>query len=256
MQTRRDFIKTAGLAGAATLLPWRPNVCRLAADAIPGGTLDPALIPKYSLPLVIPAAMPRAGKIHQRKARSIDYYEIAAGQFRQQVLPPGMPQTTVWGYGSPGLPGSFNYPGFTIEAKWERPVRVNWINGLVDSAGNYLPHLLAVDPTLHWANPPGPRDARPSYSTTPGAYRGPVPIVTHLHGGHSAEESDGFMQAWYLPVAGDLPSGYFTTGTWYDTFKAKFEAIWGQSWAPGAALFHYDKRRGQPHSGITTTPWA
>ena len=36
-----------------------------------------------------------------------------------------------------------------------RPVRVKWINDLVDADGKYLPHLLPVDPTLHWANPPG-----------------------------------------------------------------------------------------------------
>ena len=34
-------------------------------------------------------------------------------------------------------------------------MRVKWINELVDANGNYLPHLLPVDPTLHWANPPG-----------------------------------------------------------------------------------------------------
>ena len=38
---------------------------------------------------------------------------------------------------------------------WKRPVRIKWINELVDANGNYLPHLLPVDPTLHWANPPG-----------------------------------------------------------------------------------------------------
>ena len=47
-----------------------------------------------------------------------------------------------------------------------RPVRVKWINELVDADGNYLPHLLPVDPTLHWANPPGGatgRDTRPEF---------------------------------------------------------------------------------------------
>ena len=34
-------------------------------------------------------------------------------------------------------------------------MRVKWINDLKDANGNYLPHLLPVDPTLHWANPPG-----------------------------------------------------------------------------------------------------
>jgi len=69
-----------------------------------------------------------------------------------------------------------NAPSLTIEARWGRPVRVKWINGLKDANGGFLPHLLPVDPTLHWANPPGGaagRDMRPQFDTTPGAYIGP-----------------------------------------------------------------------------------
>ena len=64
-----------------------------------------------------------------------------------------MPSTTVWSYGSVQFPGtvaeggSFNYPAFTIESKWQKPARVKWINDLVDADGNYLPHLLPVDQT-------------------------------------------------------------------------------------------------------------
>ena len=66
-------------------------------------------------------------------------------------------------------------PSLTIEAGWRRPVRVRWVNELIDDAGGYLPHLLPVDPTLHWANPPGGeagRDGRPTFTETPGPYRG------------------------------------------------------------------------------------
>ncbi len=237
--TRREFIKTVGIAGAATFLPWSGGVRRVRAESLPGGTLDPNLIPKYVTPLVIPPAMPRTSKLVHRMGRPIDYYEIAVRQFRQPILPAGLPPTTVWSYGSVNHPGTFNYPAFTIEARSKTPVRVKWINGLVDDAGNYLPHLLAVDPTLHWANPPGPRDSRPRFKRTPGPYRGPVPIVTHLHGAHSTEESDGFAEAWYLPAANNIPAGYFRTGTSYDPFKAKFEAIWGQPWEPGTSVFQY-----------------
>ena len=89
-----------------------------------------------------------------------DYYEISMKQFDQQILPAGMPATTVWGYGavSVGEPRGLllhNAPSLTIETPWKRPVRIKWINDLKDANGNYLPHLLPVDPTLHWANPPG-----------------------------------------------------------------------------------------------------
>jgi hypothetical protein len=99
MNTRRDFIKTVGAAGAATLLPCRSMVSRAYAEAIPGGTLNPALPPKYVTPLVIPPAMPRTSNLPGARAETIDYYEIAVRQFRQQILPAGWPATTVWGYG-------------------------------------------------------------------------------------------------------------------------------------------------------------
>ena len=84
-----------------------------------------------------------------------------------------MPPTTVWGYGavrsrptSRGLLAFWHAPSLTIESTWNRPVRIKWINELVDASGNYRPHLLPVDQTLHWANPPGGtagRDTRPTF---------------------------------------------------------------------------------------------
>jgi spore coat protein A len=209
------------------------------AEPLPGGTLDPTSIPKYVEPLVIPPAMPRASVL----AGDIDYYEIAVRQFEQQILPAPLPATKVWSYGSVNHPGTFNYPAFTIEAQVDRPVRVKWINGLVDESGNYLPHLLPVDPTLHWANPPGGDDGRDMhgmFDTTPGPYTGPVPIVTHLHGGHSAEESDGYTEAWYLPAANNIPAEFATVGTFYDYFKEKFFTKFGVEWEPGTAVFQYE----------------
>src|SRR5881628_3790831 len=117
--TRRQFIKAVGVAGAATFVPWSGVARRAAAQALPGGTLDPNLIPKYVTPLVIPPAMPRTSKLVQKMGRPIDYYEVAVRQFRQPILPPGLPMTTVWSYGSVNHPGTFNYPAFTIEAKWD-----------------------------------------------------------------------------------------------------------------------------------------
>jgi FtsP/CotA-like multicopper oxidase with cupredoxin domain len=136
---------------------------------------------------------------------------------------------------------------------WNRPVRVKWINELMDANGHYLPHLLPVDPTLHWANPPGGldgRDARPVFSSTPGPYTGPVPIVTHVHGAVGVgDESDGYAEAWYLPNASDIPSGYAREGTWYDFFKAKADARFGAAWEPGYATFQY------PNDQRASTVW-
>jgi spore coat protein A len=237
MITRRQLLKGGALGGAALLVPWR--VASRAWAAIPGGTLDPAEIAKYVAPLVIPPAMPSLSGVGNS---GIDRYAIAVRQFLQQILPAGMPATTVWSYGSAVHRGTFNYPSFTVEARVDRPVRVAWINGLVDGSGRYLPHLLPVDPTLHWANPPGGTDGRdmhPTFTSTPGPYTGPVPFVSHLHGGHNAEESDGYPEAWYLPLAHNIPAGYARVGSFYEEFKAKSQAKWHQAWPPGTAVFQY-----------------
>lgn len=245
--TRRRLLQIGLAAGAALTVPrqglgpasWTARrLARAVAQPIPGGTLPPGSIVKYVTPLVVPPAMPRTSTIVQRGGGPVDYYEIAVRQFTQQILPPGMPVTPVWSYGSVNHPATLNYPAFTIEARFNRPVRVKWINGLVDAAGNFRPHLLPVDPTLHWANPPGGpsgRDSRPTFAATPGPYAGPVPLVTHLHGGHNAQESDGYAEAWYLPAAGGIPSGFAKTGSWYDAFNSEFARKFGAT-----ATFQYD----------------
>jgi FtsP/CotA-like multicopper oxidase with cupredoxin domain len=219
------------------------------AEPIPGGSLDPTAIPKYETPLVIPPAIPMTAEIEGDGGQPIDYYEIAVRQFEQHILPGsmGLDPTTVWSYGSVNHAGTFNYPAFTIEATWDKPVRVNWINGLVDADGNFIPHLLPVDQTLHWANPIGPRDSR-GFSQEP--YQGPVPMVVHVHGADTGQESDGYTEAWYLPAAADIPDDIlYTSGTFYDPFKAEAEALFGQPWAPGTAVFQY------PNDQRATTLW-
>jgi len=265
MITRRDFLKLSG-AGVLSLYVASKGKFILKAQAqIPGGDLDPLSVQKYQVPMLIPPAMPRAGKIQQSMDKNVDYYEIAMRQFPQQILPAPHPATTVWGYGPnpatvQGGPVIFNAPSLTIEAKQNRPVRVKWINELVDANGDYLPHLLPVDPTLHWANVPqgsdpaaygsGPKDTRPTFGSTPGSYTGPVPIVTHVHGAVGVgDESDGYTEAWYLPVANNIPAGYATEGTWYDFFAGKATASFGETWGPGFATFQY------PNLNRASTIW-
>ena len=257
MITRRTFLKYTG----GTALTWYAlNKFGLlqALGQIQGGTLNPNLVPKYQTPLLIPPVMPKAGTIVAKGGKNIDYYEISMKQFQQQILPAGFPTTTVWGYGAVSSASKrgllvHNAPSLTIEAKWNRPVRVKWINDLRDANNNFLPHLLPVDQTLHWANPPGGtlhRDSRPSFTETPGPYDGPVPIVTHVHGAVGVgDESDGYAEAWYLPNANNLPMGYASEGTWYNFFKDKAAASFSASWGPGFAVFQY------PNENRASTIW-
>ncbi len=257
--SRRTFIKAVGGAGLTfTLFAKVPGGLPRALASIPGGTLDPLTIPKFMTPLLVPPVMPRAGKINRRGGKPVDYYEISVRQFRQQILPAGLPATTVWGYGptrSAAKKGLLlhNAPSLTIEARWNRPVQVKWVNDLVDGAGNYLPHLLPVDPTLHWANPPGStegRDTRPEFDQTPGPYAGPVPLVTHVHGAAGVgDESDGYPEAWYLPAAKNIPAGFASEGTWYDTFASRARSRYGAEWGPGFAVSEY------PNPDRARTQW-
>jgi FtsP/CotA-like multicopper oxidase with cupredoxin domain len=261
--TRRRFIKLGAAAGGGLYLSTKIGGVRYLLRAqIPGGTLDPLGVPKFVTPLLIPPVMPRAATIQTARGKNTDYYEISMRQFPQQILPAGFPATTVWGYGAVTAASKrgllvHNAPSLTIEARWNRPVRVKWINELradpVDPTSAYLPHLLPVDPTLHWANPAGGvmgRDMRPDVTETPGPYAGPVPMVTHVHGAVGVgDESDGYAEAWYLPAAGNIPAGYATTGTWYDFFKGKAQANFGAAWGPGFATFQY------PNENRASTIW-
>jgi spore coat protein A len=257
--TRRGFLKISIGAGGALILPgW---MAKYAHAAIPGGTLDPGDIPKFMTPMLIPPVMPKAGTIRLPRGKNADYYEISMKQFAQQILPEGLPATTVWGYGAVAAESRrglllHNAPSLTIEADHGRPVRVKWVNDLRDADGNYLPHLLPVDPTLHWANPPGGADGRdkrpkqedPWFSNE--RYEGPVPIVTHVHGAVGVgDESDGYAEAWYLPAANDVPGDFATEGTWYDFLAGKAAASFGAAWGPGFATFQY------PNLGRASVDW-
>ena len=163
--TRRDFLRIGG-AGAGLMLIGQVGgqAFRLpAALAVPGGLLDATTVPKFQSALLIPPVMPRSGRIPRPGGPPIDEYVISVRQLDQQVLPDGMPMTTVWGYGPVKARHAralllHHAPSLTIEARHDRPVRVTWVNDLVDEEGHFLPHLLPVDQTLHWANPPGGTD--------------------------------------------------------------------------------------------------
>jgi FtsP/CotA-like multicopper oxidase with cupredoxin domain len=216
------------------------------AVPVPGGTLDPLTIPKYVTPLVIPPVMNNTGvdddyDIGMRQFKQ----QILPGGIWNTVngRNDNFPPTTVWSYGpatdpvpnskslggawgvAPAPNSQFNYPAYTIEAVRDSNISVDWINQLVRRAdrcravgGNrgtekandckFVPHLLPVDQTLHWANPKARCDKGElrtdchGQSQTP--YKGPVPIVTHVHGAHTGASSDGYTEGWWLPNASNV----------------------------------------------------
>ena len=255
-QKRKLFINSVVLSAAIFILyAWSVPAAFadsvLIAKPIPGGSLNPNNVPKYVENLVIPPVMPA-----KNRSKKLDRYEITVKQFSQQILPSGFSETTVWGYGvadrrdndddddSEKPASTFFSPSFTIEAEVDKKVRVKWINGLVDEKQKFLPHLLPVDQTLHWANPPGdcidPSKDRDCRSDDPHPYKGPVPIVIHLHGGHTDAVSDGYPEAWWLPRAQNIPAGFAKRGSNYGSVRPADH---------GAALFEYD------NSQRATTLW-
>jgi len=94
--------------------------------------------------------------------------------------------TKIWGYGEKGLDHTdikVTWPGKTFEVSSNKKTTVKWINDLKDAKDRPLGHLLPIDDSLRWcyALPDKNRNI-----TIDG-----VPLVPHLHGGHSSPEADG-----------------------------------------------------------------
>jgi spore coat protein A len=185
---RRTFLQTGTLTAGALLLSGPRGA--LAADE------DPAPLPsftdaQYTVPIADARAIPRFVNPLPRPPR-IDLTEggtrtLYMAQTTQDVLGGGLGlRTPVWGYGQrAGQAGAeelaASYPGPTIVARAGRPVRIDWVNELPST------HLLPVDEQIHWA----------FTGTDYTLEKNGMPAVVHLHGAHTAPESDGHPDAWY-----------------------------------------------------------
>lgn len=170
--------------------------------------LDPKTIPKYvnkleKPPVFEPYVVKKRTDKHLVNRYQIQHhYVVFIDQTYQQMLPPGYPETKVYGYGgvvSDPKTGKLKYhigsPGCTFEAKRNIPVVVTWKNCIRE------PHFLPVDPTLHWANPNSmPMDPQKPWPAFPPGFpeaQAPGPVVTHLHGAEVQSDSDGHPDAWF-----------------------------------------------------------
>jgi FtsP/CotA-like multicopper oxidase with cupredoxin domain len=210
---RRDFIKAAGLASAGlVLLP--TGFRRLNAAAAIPGLSDPAAQPMFEN--LVPDALAQSFIYKpDRKGR----YKIKIGTAIQNtglVGLGGLPVSTpVWGYGDQ-KDNVITWPGRTFQiqsglAGGAPKTEVFWANSLK----GVNQHLLPVDTSAHWCY------SLPGYTKKTIAKNG-VPIITHLHGGHSDFQFDGNPEFFYNPdgkVIGpqwDYVPGGFTTKFRYD----------------------------------------
>ena len=288
-----------GISSVAVMFLIAGSVAGAFAQAVPGGTLDPTTIPKYVQPLVIPPVMKNDGTGANNYDIAVRQFQqqILPGGHWNAVAPecianPGLcnfPATTVWSYGpaadslpdSSGIAGGalglapvplagggsqFNYPAFTIENITNRQTQVDWINDLKENFGagpNYLPHLLPIDQTLHWANPVQDcadgtvrTDCR-GKSALP--YTGPVPIITHVHGAHVGPESDGYPEAWYLPDAANIPTTYARKGKLANGYGVTNTSNGVASFTypndqPSTTLWYHDHTLGMTRNNVYAGP--
>lgn len=159
--------------------------------------LNPLSQPQFVNPLPVPGVI---------DGRNGGTFTIGISQFDQWLglvnpLTRQPMQTKVWGYEG-------SYPGPTILAKKGVPIDVFWQNNLVTPNNEPLPHLLPVDSSIHWA-----------LDHFPGWMQYGVPVVTHLHGGHTESASDGLPEAWFTPnfslkgqgfIKGDIVPYHYT----------------------------------------------
>ncbi|MDH3817350.1 MAG: multicopper oxidase domain-containing protein [Myxococcales bacterium] len=202
---RRDFLKLSGAAGVTAALPFSRWVAKARADGDMPGLSNPALQPRFTE--LVPNALD-PGFIYDTKKGKI---KVAVGQTTQMtglVAPDGTTPvpTTVWGYGDKQF---YTWPGRTFEVRSNEPLEVKWENRLIDGLGDPLPYIITgkdntsigfgdytgrpvFDESLHWA-----------YSLH--GYEGfsiendGVPIVAHVHGGHSDFAVDGNPEFFFSP---------------------------------------------------------
>ena len=249
MITRRQFLKATGVAGAGLLIPWRGSAF---SDRNTGGSLapvDPEIPDAPGHPAGDAQNRPTGRLTTTNRCPAVPAADPATG----------MPTTTVWSYGSVNHPGTFNYPAFTIEANYKQ-TGPGQVDQRPDGRQRQLPSPSpAGGPDAALGQPAGGRRGpghAPDFASTPGPYTGPVPIVTHLHGGHSAQESDGYAEAWFLPAANNIPAGFAREGTWYESFNTEFQNKSGGFGIPAPRPSSMRTISGRPRSGITTTRWA
>ena len=175
--------------------------------------LDPKTQPQFVNPLPVPSII---------DARNGGTFTINISQFNQWLglIDPISQQrlnTKVWGYNG-------SYPGPTIVAKKNVPISVFWQNKLVNENNQPLPHLLQIDRSIDWAFKNDP--AWQSYG---------VPIVTHVHGGHTESASDGLPDNWYTPNFARKGPGFI---------KGDIEPYYYQNDQEAATIWYHDHALG------------
>ncbi len=187
--TRRSLLRASlGAGSAAVAYHALGGWGRAYAEPLAAGLADPAGQPLFQY--AAPDALSPAFRFRPTVRRGFDLYDLRLRRVRANtglVNAAGARVTTpVYAYGDND---GYSWPGRTFVARKDRQVRARFRNNL--PLGQE--HLLPVDTTGHWAY------SLPGYGNRTIADDG-VPIVTHLHGGHTRSDWDGFPEYFYGPA--------------------------------------------------------
>ena len=241
MFSRRRFIQGTTVLGAASLMPrW---VRKAWAETQGPGLSDPAIQPKFTNP--VPNALhpgfiydTSKGTIKVQVSQSVQYTGLV-GVDGETPVP-----TTIWGYGDNKW---VSWPGRTFETFTQVPLEVKWENklgglpylitgkdntSLGDGFGDYTGRSV-VDTSLHWAY------SLHGYEKY-GIAKDGVPIVPHVHGGHTDFQFDGNPEFFFSP-------GYTIRGPQWVEKKYLYDN--GQ---PAGTLWYHDHALGITRLNVYT----
>ena len=201
--SRRQVLKAGLYGGAALMLPWRFQLRKAHAATQGPGLSNPADQPMFAN--IVPNALD-PGFIYNPRRGVIDVGVAPTTQMTGLVNGGTPVPTPLWGYGD-ASDDIYTWPGRTFVVKSGEPLRVTWENKLryVGQGNDPLDPLITgkdnsslfgndpdydftdrsvIDESLHWAY------SLMGYTDYSIADNG-VPIVPHVHGGHTDYQFDG-----------------------------------------------------------------
>ena len=230
MINRRNFLGSSAAISALAALPLsvRWSVAQAVTQGI--GLSNPAAQDKFVN--LVPDAM----------APGFKYVTDKSGQYAVQVREalqmtglrgPGgaLVPTPVWGYADKNQqPKVATWPGKTFEVNsalngGPPETIVKWSNGLERPTQ----HLLPVDTNLHWCY------SLPGYEHYSIANSG-VPIITHVHGGHSDFQFDGNPEFFYNAYEDVIGPQWAQAGGFTNKFRYDNNVRAGNLWYHDHAL--------------------